>query len=154
MADGLRPCRAIQPKEPTDMTKTFALLALLAATSLAAIGCSNPPAGGDTGKKAAAAQGGGAENAEAKEIFNTRCVACHGSSGKGDGPGAVALNPKPRNYTDAAWQKSVTDEQLSKTIIEGGAAVGKSPTMPPNPDLVGKKATVDGLVKIIRGFAK
>jgi cytochrome c553 len=136
------------------MSKTLALLALLASTSIAAIGCGNTPAdGGNTAKKAAAAQGG-TENAASKEIFTTRCAACHGTSGKGDGPGAVALNPKPRNYTDAAWQKSITDEQLAKVIVEGGAAVGKSPTMPPNPDLVGKKDVVDGLVKIIRGFAK
>ena len=48
---------------------------------------------------------------------------------------AAALNPKPRNYHDQAWQKSVTDDQIKKAITLGGAAVGKSPIMPASPDL-------------------
>lgn len=89
---------------------------------------------------------------EAQEIFQTRCVTCHGANGTGDGPGSAALNPKPRNYTSAEWQASVTDDDLEKIIIGGGAAVGLSPLMPPNPDLVTKPAVVDALVAIIRGF--
>ncbi|MFT3768233.1 MAG: hypothetical protein QM820_22510 [Minicystis sp.] len=93
-----------------------------------------------------------ASAAEANEMFGSRCGPCHGANGKGDGPGAVALNPKPRDYTDAAWQKSVTDDQLRKTIVMGGAAVGRSPMMPASPDLESKPEVVEGLVKIIRGF--
>lgn len=89
---------------------------------------------------------------EAKEMFNSRCAPCHGTNGKGDGPGAAALNPKPRDYTDATWQKSVTDDQLRKTIVMGGAAVGKSPIMPASPDLESKPEVVNGLVKIVRDF--
>jgi len=86
-------------------------------------------------------------------VFAERCSACHGTSGRGDGPGAAALNPKPRNYSDKAWQASVTDEQIKKTILYGGAAVGKSPNMPSSPDLDGKPEVLDGLVKIVRSFA-
>ena len=89
---------------------------------------------------------------EAQEIFRVRCVTCHGATGKGDGPGSAALNPKPRDYTSAEWQKSVTDEHLAKIIVEGGAAVGLSPLMPPNPDLAGKPQVVDALVAVIRSF--
>ena len=88
-----------------------------------------------------------------KELFKTRCVMCHGESGKGDGPAAAALTPKPRDYTDATWQKSVTDEQIKKAITGGGPAVGKSPLMPGQPDLSNNAAALDGLVKLIRGFA-
>lgn len=88
----------------------------------------------------------------ADKVYKTRCVTCHGDSGHGDGPGAAALQPKPRNYSDTAWQDSVTDEDLAKIIVEGGPAVGKSPLMPANPDLKSKKEVVDGIVKIIRGF--
>jgi cytochrome c5 len=94
-----------------------------------------------------------AEPLTAESVFKTRCSTCHGEGGHGDGPAAVALNPKPRNYTDGEWQKSVTDEQLKKTIVGGGIAVGKSPLMVPNPDLAGKDDVLDGLVKIIRAFA-
>lgn len=90
--------------------------------------------------------------ADAKTIFNTRCTTCHGASGKGDGPAAAGLNPRPRDYSDAAWQKSVSDEDLAKTILNGGAAVGKSALMPPNPDLQGKPEVVNELVKIVRSF--
>ena len=86
------------------------------------------------------------------EIFKTRCVMCHGEQGHGDGPASVPLNPKPRNYSDQAWQKSVTDDQIKKTITGGGASVGKSPLMPAQPDLASKPEVLDGLVKIIRGF--
>jgi len=93
-------------------------------------------------------------NAEAKELFAGKCAMCHGASGAGDGQAASMLNPKPRDYTDAAWQASVTDDELKKTILKGGQAVGKSASMPGNPDLEGKPEVVDGLVKIIRGFKK
>jgi mono/diheme cytochrome c family protein len=90
----------------------------------------------------------------ADQVFSTRCATCHGTSGHGNGPAAQALKPKPRDYSDAAWQKSVTDEQIKKTIIEGGAAVGKSSLMAPNADLADKPAILDALVEIIRGFGK
>lgn len=85
------------------------------------------------------------------ELFTSRCAPCHGASGKGDGPGAAALTPKPRNYTDVAWQSSVKDEDIKKTILYGGAAVGKSPSMPASPDLEGKPE-LDGLVGVVRAF--
>ena len=89
--------------------------------------------------------------AKAKTTFEQRCTPCHGASGNGDGPASASLSPKPRNYTDKAWQASVTDEQLKKVIKEGGAAVGKSASMPPLPPDT-KPEVVDGLVKIVRGF--
>jgi cytochrome c553 len=90
----------------------------------------------------------------ADQVFSTRCATCHGYSGKGDGPGARALNPRPRNYTDPNWQKSVTDAQIKKTIVEGGPAVGKSSLMAPNADLAEQPVVLDGLVKIVRGFGQ
>lgn len=126
---------------------TLACLLMMAA-------CSKP---GHSGTGAGgAAQGVGATNAQpvadAHELFKSRCTPCHGETGHGDGPGAAALNPKPRNYTDVVWQKSVKDEDIKKTILYGGAAVGKSPIMPANPDLDGKPE-LDGLVAIVRGFS-
>ena len=64
-----------------------------------------------------------------KYMENMRCLACHGESGKGDGPAAVALNPKPRNYTDCAVMSKKSDAELFKVIKEGGAAAGLSPLM-------------------------
>lgn len=141
--------------------KTYRFAALLALSALAALACSKSESGGTQGTTnreptpASAAHGGGGkvDLAKAEAIFSERCSACHGPTGKGDGPASAALNPKPRNYGDAAWQASVTDEQISKTILMGGAAVGKSPIMPASPDLDEKPEVVAGLVQIVRRFA-
>lgn len=90
----------------------------------------------------------------ARTIFAERCTPCHGAEGRGDGPSASALNPKPRNYQDVAWQDQATDEAIAKAILEGGAAVGKSPVMPGNPDLKTQPEVVAELVKVVRGFRK
>lgn len=89
---------------------------------------------------------------EAKQIFASRCATCHGERGQGDGPGAANLDPKPRNYHDKAWQATVTDEEIEKTIVYGGAAVGKSPQMVPNPDLGSKPVIVAALREMVRTF--
>lgn len=91
--------------------------------------------------------------AKAQEIFRQRCVMCHGESGTGTGPASANLQPKPRNYTDPTWQASVTDAALAAIIVGGGDAVGKSMMMPANPDLKDQPDVVNGLVKIVRGFA-
>ena len=91
---------------------------------------------------------------EAQTTFKTVCAVCHGESGMGNGVGAANLDPKPRNYTDAAWQKSVTDAQIRQIIVYGGAAVGKSAVMPAQPQLAQKPEVVDELVRIVRSFGK
>ncbi|MEP7050055.1 MAG: cytochrome c [Pseudomonadota bacterium] len=91
---------------------------------------------------------------EARQLFKTKCQACHGDHGAGDGPASATLNPKPRAFADATWQASVTDDQLKKTIVEGGAAVGKSPAMSANPELANKPEELAALVKIVRDFKR
>ena len=89
---------------------------------------------------------------EAEQIFAQRCSTCHGAAGKGDGAASAALNPKPRDLSNAEWQKSVDDAHIEKIVVGGGPSVGKSPLMPPNPDLAGKPGVVKGLRKLVRGF--
>jgi hypothetical protein len=60
--------------------------------------------------------------------------------------------PKPRNYTDKAWQAKTGDDQIKQIILLGGAGVGKSPMMPASPQLANDRAVVDELVKIVRSF--
>jgi len=92
--------------------------------------------------------------AEAVEIYENRCTVCHGKLGKGDGEGSAALDPKPRDFTLAEWQESVTDEHIQKIIVYGGIAVGKSATMPANPDLDAKPEVVKEIVVYVRNLAK
>ncbi len=124
-----------------------------------AAGCSKPkpaPEADETSQPGAATAGGGGgaiqpDVAKGKEIFAQRCVPCHGSTGHGDGPASASLDPKPRKFADGAWQSQVTDDYIEKIIKLGGAAVGKSPAMPSNPDL-NDPQVVAGLRTVVRGF--
>ena len=91
--------------------------------------------------------------AEAVEIYVSRCTVCHGKTGKGDGEGSASLDPKPRDLTLDEWQESVTDDHIRKIIGYGGAGVGKSATMPANPDLDAKPQVVEELVVYVRALA-
>ena len=67
-----------------------------------------------------------------EQVVQTNCVLCHGTSGKGDGPGGAALNPKPRNWTDHAYMSTRTDEQLYDVIYNGKGSMpawGKAGTL-------------------------
>lgn len=135
-------------------------LGLVLATGAGACGKNSQPPPPSSGTPNAQRESGpGHQTADdqpsqAQAMFNTVCVMCHGTDGTGNGPAASALNPKPRNYTDAAWQSSVTDDQIKDIILKGGAGVGKSPSMPGQPQLKDHPEVLDGLVQIIRGFGK
>jgi mono/diheme cytochrome c family protein len=66
----------------------------------------NPEKGTDLGKKA----------------VETNCVSCHGPKGKGDGPAAAALNPKPADWTSAKI-KAESDGELFWKISNGRGAM-------------------------------
>jgi cytochrome c553 len=136
---------------------------LLALLVCAACSKNNEPPPPTTGSPSAPTESGpahkkpstaGAISEKAQQMFGTMCATCHGADGSGNGPAAESLSVKPRNYTDAAWQASISDEELKQTIVLGGQGVGKSPLMPGNPQLKDEPETLDGLVRIIRGFAK
>ena len=71
-----------------------------------------------------------ADLADAKKNFIRFCAKCHGAEGKGNGPQAEALDPKPRDFTDCPRMKAMTDDMLFTAIKEGGAAVKLSKDMP------------------------
>jgi uncharacterized membrane protein/cytochrome c551/c552 len=103
-----------------------------------------------TPKPATPAATSPAETATA--LFQNLCSTCHGLDGRAETDTAKALTPRPRAFTDAAWQAGVTDEHLVKVILEGGAAVGKSALMPANPDLVNQPEVVKALVARVRSY--
>jgi mono/diheme cytochrome c family protein len=67
--------------------------------------------------------------AEAKVAYDKNCVLCHGTAGKGDGPAAAAINPKPRNLADRAIQGQ-TDGELFWKITEGRGLMPGWKTLP------------------------
>lgn len=61
-----------------------------------------------------------------RATFIGRCVLCHGQEAMGDGRMAARLTPKPANLT----KSRAPDSYLKMIISKGGAAVGRSPSMP------------------------
>jgi high-affinity iron transporter len=57
--------------------------------------------------------------AAAAAQFETTCATCHGLEGRGDGPAAASLDPKPTNFHDAARQKQRSLYGLYNTITLG-----------------------------------
>jgi mono/diheme cytochrome c family protein len=86
-----------------------------------------------------------------KELYKANCVACHGESGKGDGPGAGVLKPPPRDHTDRAYMSTLTDQQIGDIIRMGGAPKGK-PLMPSHPQING--SDLAALVAYVRSLSQ
>jgi mono/diheme cytochrome c family protein len=89
------------------------------------------------------------EAAAGAQLYSTYCASCHGPEGKGDGPVAATLSPRPANHADAAYIGSLSDEHLYKVIAQGGASVGKSPLMAPWAGVVNDEGIRD-LIAYIR----
>lgn len=62
--------------------------------------------------------------AEGKAAFVINCASCHGTLGHGDGPAAMALNPKPRNFTEGYWRYGGGFARIVRTISEGSPGTG------------------------------
>lgn len=58
--------------------------------------------------------------ASGKAIYQQNCSACHGSGGRGDGPAAAALSPRPRDLTrQEGWKNGYQLVGIYKTLAEG-----------------------------------
>lgn len=87
-----------------------------------------------------------------KKLYAQRCALCHGDAGAADGVGARRITPEPQHLNDVIWQGAVSDAEIEKAILLGGAAVSRSPMMPANPDLKTKKPLVTSLVAYVRSL--
>ncbi len=55
---------------------------------------------------------------QGEKVAKVNCVSCHGDKGKGNGPAAVALNPKPADWTSVRVQKE-SDGEIFWKITTG-----------------------------------
>jgi len=93
-----------------------------------------------------------ARASDGAETFAAGCATCHGAGGEGDGPVGAALDPKPADLTARSFQDSRTDDDIRRAIVDGGAAIGKSPVMPAFGAQL-DAGQVDALVRWIRSVA-
>lgn len=54
-----------------------------------------------------------------KMLYLRYCMSCHGIGGKGDGPEAGGMDPKPGDFTDGAKMKAQTDGELFWKLTNG-----------------------------------
>ncbi len=59
---------------------------------------------------------------QGEKVARTNCVSCHGAKGKGDGAAAVALNPKPADWTSQKVQAE-SDGEIFWKISNGRGAM-------------------------------
>lgn len=65
-----------------------------------------------------------------RKLYMTYCYTCHGVTGRGDGPAAARLEPKPRNLTDDASMSARKDQDLYNVISGGSPAIHRFSEMP------------------------
>src|SRR5436309_1636344 len=61
-----------------------------------------------------------------KVVYDEHCVECHGETGQGDGPAAMFLSPRPRDFTTGKYKIRTTetgsiptDDDLLQTVRRG-----------------------------------
>lgn len=65
--------------------------------------------------------------AAGKVIYDGQCAACHGALGRGDGPAASALNPKPINLADKTIMNQLPVDCHLFVVTEGVKGTGMPP---------------------------
>jgi len=71
---------------------------------------------------------------EGQRLYKANCAACHGENAKGDGPAAIALRIRPREFRTEAFRyvsssDGATDDDLARTI-HFGRRNGQMPAFP------------------------
>ena len=56
-------------------------------------------------------------------IYKAQCTVCHGAKGKGDGPAAAGLKPRPPDLSDAVLMAKLSDDSLVKVLTGGRNAM-------------------------------
>ncbi|MBI3089575.1 MAG: cbb3-type cytochrome c oxidase subunit II [Candidatus Tectomicrobia bacterium] len=87
--------------------------------------------------------------AQGKMLYERNCFGCHGMKGAGDGPAAVALNPKPRDFTIGEYKYGGGPQEVAKTIAQGVPGTA----MPPWGQQLSTKE-IYALTHYVRSFKK
>lgn len=88
--------------------------------------------------------------AAGQALYEERCSSCHGPEGKGDGPAAAALDPKPADL--AVEVPNLTDDFVYWRIMDGGAMEPFNSSMPAQKGILSEDE-VWQLVSYLRSLA-
>jgi len=135
----------VAPRGNAGRLGTILGLGLLLLPAVPARGPAGTTSEGAPGRDAAALERG-------LELFADKCASCHGATGRGDGPAAYLLYPRPRDLGSGTFrvvsgeEVMPTDADLRRTIARGmpGSA------MPPWGHL--PEADLDALVEAVRHY--
>ena len=93
--------------------------------------------------------------AAGKASYETNCMSCHGTTGKGDGPVGAVLNPSPRDFSTGDFKFDTNgdgspggDADLKGVIQNGAGSYGGTPLMAPWPSL--SDSEIANLIAYIR----
>ncbi len=90
---------------------------------------------------------------DAAKLFETHCKLCHGDDGKGKTSQGELLGA--RDFTDAKWAASITNEQIIKQINEGSQNLkpGEEKRMVGFKDKLSQDE-IKALIPFVRAFSK
>jgi len=91
--------------------------------------------------------GGASANDVGERVYRERCAPCHGDSGRGDGPAAEALEPRPRNFREVGFWRDRTEQQLTDVVRRGKPGTLMAPF-----EGVLSDAEIEAVVSYVRSF--
>jgi mono/diheme cytochrome c family protein len=80
-----------------------------------------------------------------KDLYADNCRICHGIKGDGKGQAALALNPKPTDFTKSGFWKTDTEKKITESIMKGR---GIMPPVALKPDEI--KAVIEYMTRTFK----
>lgn len=96
----------------------------------------------------------GAQPSRGTQVYDAHCAECHGAHGRGDGPSAAFLKPRPRDFTSGTFKLRTTEtgsgptrDDLIQTVRRGmyGSAMPGWDRILPDEDINDVVAYVESL---------
>jgi len=93
------------------------------------------------------------QQAQGKRVFYQYCVWCHADSTPAGPSNRSNLNPNPPLANDGATLNALSDDFMRNVITLGGAAAGKSASMPPWGKTLSQE-DIDAVIAFYRAIAQ
>lgn len=93
------------------------------------------------------------QQAQGKRVFYQYCVWCHADSTPAGPSNRSNLNPNPPLANDGATLNPLSDDSMRNVIALGGAAAGKSASMPPWGKTLGQN-DIEAVIAFYRAIAQ